>query len=265
MSWIDDRAHLRREQYRDARNLNARVRLHALYSTNVYGWFPWVMDHIDLPPCCSILELGCGSGDLWRANAARIPQGWRITLSDFSPGMLAQTRQNLAPLSRPFQWAVIDAAAIPLADGAVDAVIANHMLYHVPHRPQALSEIRRVLKPGGRFFASTIGQAHLRELDQLEKRFDPTIDDITAPSSRSFTLEDGAEQLAPWFNDISISRYPDALLVTQVAPLVDYILSTVKMDQARQASLAQFLAREMEQQGGAIYIRKDSGIFLARA
>ncbi len=149
MSWIDDRAHLRREQYRDARNLNARVRLHALYSTNAYGWFPWVMDHIDLPPCCSILELGCGPGDLWRANAARIPQGWRITLSDFSPGMLAQTRQNLAPLSRPFHWAVIDAAAIPLADGAVDAVIANHLLYHVPHRPQALSEIRRFIVANG--------------------------------------------------------------------------------------------------------------------
>jgi ubiquinone/menaquinone biosynthesis C-methylase UbiE len=264
MSWIVDQAHLRSQQYRDASNLNARMRLHALFSTNTYGWFPWVMDQIDLPPCCDILELGCGQGDLWRNNAGRIPEGWQITLSDFSPGMLQQAQQNLAPLPHPFLFAIIDATAIPLADGAMNAVIANHMLYHVPNRPRTLAEIRRVLKPGGRLFASTIGGEHLRELDTLEKRFDPTIDDINTPSTRSFTLENGAQQLTPWFSDISMSRYPDALLVTQVAPLVDYVLSTVKMDQQRREELAEFLAQEMKAQGGAFYIGKDSGIFRAR-
>ncbi len=265
MSWVVDQAHLRSDQYRDAGNLNARVRLHALYSTNPYGWFAWVMDQIDLPARCNILELGCGPGDLWRNNTARIPEGWHITLSDFSPGMLQQAQRNLASMSHPFQFALADAASIPLADGVMDAVIANHMLYHVPDRPRALREIRRVLKPGGRLFASTIGESHLRELDILEKRFDPTINDFNAPAMRSFTLDNGAQQLAPWFKDVSMSRYPDALLMTQVAPLVDYILSTVKMDQRRQVELAEFLAQEMQQQGGIIHIGKDSGIFRARA
>jgi ubiquinone/menaquinone biosynthesis C-methylase UbiE len=251
------------KQYKDSSNLDARINLHQRFSVNPYGWHRWVFDHFDLPSHCRILELGCGPGHLWMENLGRIPNGWEIVLSDIYAGMLDGARRNLEK-QRPFEFKVVDAQSIPCEDKSFDAVIANHMLYHVPNRPRTLAEIRRVLKPGGRLFASTIGGEHLRELDTLEKRFDPTIDDINTPSTRSFTLENGAQQLTPWFSDISMSRYPDALLVTQVAPLVDYVLSTVKMDQQRREELAELLAQEMKAQGGAFYIGKDSGIFRAR-
>ena len=55
---------------------------------------------------------------------------------------------------------VIDAQSIPFARWSFDAVIANSMLYHVPDRARALAEIQRILKPSGRFYASTIGEQH---------------------------------------------------------------------------------------------------------
>ena len=85
-------------------------------------------------------------------------------LSDFSEGMLEQARQNLKSSLSLFQFNVIDAQSIPFDNASFDIVIANHMLYHVPNRSKAFSEIKRVLKPSGRFYSSTGGCTHLKEL-----------------------------------------------------------------------------------------------------
>src|SRR5215831_6289489 len=71
-------------QYRDASRLDARVQLHAQYSTNTQGFHAWVLAHLHLPLACSVLEVGCGSGHLWLTNAQHLPTGWDITLSDLS-------------------------------------------------------------------------------------------------------------------------------------------------------------------------------------
>lgn len=151
MGKMSNQQYLLDEQYRDASNLNSRITLHERFSTNPYGIFRWIFDHFDLPAGAHILELGCGSGQLWLKNLDRIPSGWSITLSDFSPGMLEEARGNLSQSGHPFAFQVIDAQSIPIEDESFDAVIANHMLYHVPDRAVALAEVRRVLRPGGAY------------------------------------------------------------------------------------------------------------------
>ena len=100
-------------QYRDGRNLNARILLHQRLSTNPYGWFRWVFDQLNLPAQGRILELGCGAGTLWLENLDRIPPGWEITLSDFSAGMLTQAQANLGG-RRAFDFKEVDARSTPL-------------------------------------------------------------------------------------------------------------------------------------------------------
>ena len=60
---------------------------------------------------------------------------------------------------------------LDLAGASFNAVVANHMLYHVEDRPQALAEIRRVLKPGGKLFAATNSDSHLAKIRQLLDEF----------------------------------------------------------------------------------------------
>src|SRR5258706_10720793 len=151
MSKIADQDYLLNQQYRDASNLNARIQLHVRFSQNTYGWHRWVFDQLKASPQSRVLELGCGPGRLWSENAARIPPGWEITLSDFSPGMIAEAQRNLASAGHSFAFERVDAQSIPFADASFDMVIANHMLYHVPGRPEALAEIPRVLRSGWRF------------------------------------------------------------------------------------------------------------------
>jgi SAM-dependent methyltransferase len=85
------------------------------------------------------------------------------------------------------------------------------MLYHVPDRPKALSEIRRVLKDGGRINAATGGRDQFHELIAMVRRFDPGLVLWEGRGPDSFVLETGAEQLAPWFSEVTLHRYDDAL------------------------------------------------------
>jgi len=62
----------------------------------------------------------------------------------------------------------VDAQELPYADGCFDAVIANHMPFHVADRPTA-SVIRRVLAAVGRVYATTVGEPHMEELRVRKK------------------------------------------------------------------------------------------------
>ncbi len=252
-----------KRQYKDSAKVDARLSLHQRFSVNPYHWHPFVFDHLDLPPCCRILELGCGPGTLWEENLVRIPPGWEIILSDSSAGMLEKTRRRLEPL-RAFQFKVIDAQSIPYEDGSFEAVIANHMLYHVPDLSAALSEIRRVLKPGGRFFAATNGDRHMVELAELLVRFDPKMAGW-AQNCLPFRLENGQAELAPFFTDIHLYRYEDALEIPEAAPLMDYILSTsaAAVIGERLDMFRQFLSEEMAARGGRFHITKAAGLFVS--
>jgi SAM-dependent methyltransferase len=60
--------------------------------------------------------------------------------------------------------ACADATALPLRDGAADLTLAAHMLYHVPEPADALRELRRVTRPGGRVVLVLNGASHLLQL-----------------------------------------------------------------------------------------------------
>jgi SAM-dependent methyltransferase len=251
-------------QYKNATNLNARIRLHQLFSANKYGWQRWLFDQFKFPPQGRILELGCGAGNLWLENLNRIPAGLEIVLSDLSEGMLLQAQDNLKSHSHIFQFRVMDAQSIPADEHGFDLVIASHMLYHVPDRAKALSEIRRVLKPGGRFYASTIGSHHMKEIHDLVTRFDPQLAAWGVLPADSFGLENGSAQLHKYFTNVLLVRYLDALLVTDAALLTDYILSgRIELTADRQIDLANFVSQTLQAGAGNYFVTKDSGLFEA--
>ena len=264
MSKFTDQQYLKSDQYRDSSNLDARVAIHQRFSTNPYGWFKWVFDTLlKLPENAKILELGCGHGLLWKENISRIPDGWNITLSDLSSGMLDAAWRNLVVTGRAFQFKEIDAQSIPFEDETFDAVIANHMLYHVPDRPKAIAEIKRILKSGGRLIATTIGQNHLKEIANWIRYVSPASDFESFGSP--FTLENGLEQLEQFFSQVTVSRYSDNLDVTEVKPIIAFILSTSHAAEIIEEELAK-LEIELEQElkeKSKIFIQKDSGMFEA--
>ena len=264
MSKLTDQQYLKTDQYRDPTNLDARVVIHQRFSTNSYGWFKWAFDILlELPEDAKILELGCGHGLLWKENADRIPAGWNITLSDLSSGMLDAAWRNLVVTGRAFQFKEIDAQSIPFEADTFDAVIANHMLYHVPDRPKAIAEIKRVLKPGGRLIATTVGEHHMKEMMGWYARVH--VSKVWESFANPFTLENGFEQLKPYFPNASVSRYEDNLEITEIEPIMAYIHSGIRTSELSKEELAK-LQQDLEielKAKGKILVSKDSGLFEA--
>ncbi|MDQ3327660.1 MAG: class I SAM-dependent methyltransferase [Chloroflexota bacterium] len=265
-----------RKQYDNSANLGARAALHQRYSTNPYPWFRWLFDQLDLPSDARVLELGSGPGTLWVENQDRVPDGWRVTLTDLSAGMVDEACGKLHEGMNHVAFQVADAQNLPFANATLDAVIASHMLYHVPDRQRALREIARVLVPGGELYAATNGASNLDRIKTLKRTYFPRYA-ATDEESRleGFTLENGAAQVREVFPDVALRRYRDALVVTEAEPLVAYILSTMFAQAAQRdlspedfAGIVDALRRELTEElahDGAIRIAKEMGIFVAVA
>ncbi len=256
--------YLLNDQYKDAANLNARIQLHERFGTNPYDWQRWVFDQIQAKPRSRVLEIGCGPARLWLNNFDRIPKNWHITLSDFSPGMLHEAQHNLQAVRHDFTFQQFDAQAIPFKEKSFDIVIANHMLYHVPDLHKALSEIRRVLTPKGRFYAATNGLAHLHEIGDIVRRVEPSYRRGLVPRD-AFNLEHGGEDLSRWFSRVTVRVMDDGLAVTETEPLIAFILSLPVQSFMTDEKL-QRLRESIEQDiqaHGAIHITRSTGIFEA--
>lgn len=173
--------------------------------------------------------------------------------------MLTEARENLADVCHPFTFAVADVQAIPFPDDSFDMVIANHMLYHAPDIPAALAEIRRVLKAGGRFYASTLAGDYMREFELFLPR--------RQPAHLSFNLDNGADLLAERFEYVTLHHYDNTLDVAEAEPLIAYLVSmtpqsAIELQERIYRDVAPLVQRALEARG-EVRLTASSGLFEA--
>ncbi len=251
-----------RAQYGDDRNLSERIKLHNLYSTNPQGYVPWLFEKYRFAEGDRILELGCGNANQWTGNLDRLPAGCHLTLTDLSEGMVEAVRVKFAGRGHVTVLRA-DISHVPFPDGAFDAVIANHMLYHVPDLDGALSEVARALKPGGRFYAATNGSNGIHAyLNRALRAVNPG---AAAFDDFSFSLQNGGEILKRHFGRVERHDYPDSLRVTVTEDWMDWIRSALSMSNLSEGDLAGLAAHfeAIRRREGAIAIPKESGLFIA--
>jgi ubiquinone/menaquinone biosynthesis C-methylase UbiE len=97
-----------------------------------------------------VLDLACGTGVVARAVAPLVGGEGCVTALDLRPGMLAVASSLPAPDGAPIEWVEGDALALAFEDGSLDLVLCQQGLQFFPDKGKAVSEMRRVLAPGGR-------------------------------------------------------------------------------------------------------------------
>lgn len=247
------------KQYKTAENLNIRISIHHKYSTNKQPFGDWIVSHYAIRPGDRILELGCGTGSMWVDHLHLLCGGARLTLTDFSAGMLETAKQNL--ISENVGFAQVDIQDIPYPDASFDVVIANMMLYHVPDLHKGLSQVRRVLKPGGTFYCATYGVHGIMEYitELLRDRH------VSGSIGTSFTLQNGADSLSRHFKNVQRLDREDGLAISNIEDFADYIYSMsglTNMEAVPREDLLTVLDSNVE--NGVLYVPKEYGMFICR-
>jgi ubiquinone/menaquinone biosynthesis C-methylase UbiE len=107
-----------------------------------------LFDRYGLSGDFSILDVGCGTGEITRRLAQRYPQA-RLLGLDILEGNLRLARRDSEAYGERIRYETGDAFALKQADASVDLLVCRHMSQAVPEFPRVLAEFRRVLRPGG--------------------------------------------------------------------------------------------------------------------
>ena len=248
-----------KQQYATANNLYTRISIHDKYSTNKMGFGNWIVSNYKIDKGMKVLELGCGTGDMWKNRESLISHCSKLILSDFSEGMITTTKENVGNYDN-IEYKVLDIQNIPYEDETFDIVIANMMLYHVPDIYKGLAEVRRVLKKGSCFYCATYGEHGITAY--LSKILDTY--DIEDNLNKNFTLQNGYNILSKSFSNIEKLEYIDSLAVTNIDDMVDYIYSLSSMTSLNNVpkhTIKTILMQNLT--NGILNVPKEYGMFIA--
>ncbi len=247
-------------QYASSGSLDIRIGFHGRYSVNKTGFGSWLISGYEIEEGMKVLELGTGTGEMWAGHDDLIAKCGRLVLSDFSEGMLDTARKNVKEHEN-VEYRRIDIQNIPFEDGSFDVVIANMMLYHVPDIEKALSEVRRVLTDDGVFYSATYGEHNFNDIiagwfGLAGENYEP---------NHLFTLQNGGDILGKEFADVKVLRYRDALHVTNIDDLADYLQSLKALHGIGTMERDRILeVLSLHEEGGAIDLPKEYGTFISR-
>ena len=192
---------MEREGWSDAARAARYVELFASASDQAIDS---LLDAVGTEPNGKALDLCCGQGN---ASKALIGRGCRVVGVDFSPAMLAIAREQ-APNARFIEG---DAQDLPFGDGEFDAVVSNLGVCHVPDQSRVLSEVRRVLRPGGRFAMTVwcgpdVSPCFEVIYGAIKAHGSPDVSAPPGPDFHQFARRDVAEELlsAAGFSDVQL-------------------------------------------------------------
>jgi ubiquinone/menaquinone biosynthesis C-methylase UbiE len=103
---------------------------------------------LQLKPAMRVLEVACGTGIVTRKLLGRIPGDATLVATDLSEQMIAIAEQRVSPDPR-LAWQPADALSLPFDAASFDAVVCQFGVMFFPDKAKGLTEMRRVLKPGG--------------------------------------------------------------------------------------------------------------------
>ncbi|HEY3332836.1 MAG TPA: methyltransferase domain-containing protein [Capsulimonadaceae bacterium] len=122
-----------------------------------YWWFigrrnliATLLGDLKLPTNIDILDIGCGTG----AMLDQLDTFGEVTGADFSPEALSFCRQRGKRMGKEYRLVRADVRSLPFADDSFDVVTAMDIIEHIDRDKDAMAEILRVLKPGGRLLAT---------------------------------------------------------------------------------------------------------------
>ena len=197
-----------------------------------------------------ILDVGCGLGDPLLPVGPTIFDDGSVVGGDLSLHQLRSIVERSGP-TNPVRVARFDAARLPFRSRSVAAVLARHMLYHVPDPRVAAGEVARVLTADGMLVATTNSSCSRPELQDTHRQAVRHLGGTDVPRmSRNFDAETGATKLTGSFTHVAALPWSGVLDFPDLQAVLSYYRSTAYFrmafdDEDQRESLAEEVARRL--------------------
>jgi ubiquinone/menaquinone biosynthesis C-methylase UbiE len=243
-----------------AKNLENRIAIYS-YSTNPESWFSFLSSNISavIGKCPKILDVGAGTGELWKNVTFSSPTDLRLV--DFSTAMCVKL-QALNIHNADVQVVQCDAANLPFEEKTFDILIASHLLHHVQSPSACLLEFARVLKPGGFIFISLGNDSsYVNELIALSHKLGRS---RSANEHNRITAETAKKEMEKDFKDIKEKVYVGDLEVPTVKPVLDYLDSLPDgiMKEGERKMALDIIGKEIAEKG-SFKVHNSRSLFIA--
>jgi len=171
-----------------------------------------------------ILDIGSGTGALLKKMSAIYPES-RLTGLDMAYGMSIESHERLAGNSR-IEFITADAEQLPIMDESFDLVLSTSTFQWLERLEPAFSELRRVLKPGGRFCFALFGS---RTLFELRGAYRNAVDIVgRGASDRTHSFKNSDDVSAALGISGLESEYLASELEVEIHPDVPHLLRSVR-------------------------------------
>lgn len=205
-------------EYDDATSLQVRIATHLNHSERLDDPGDAVLAALGLAGTEDLADIGCGDAR-FLADLHATGHAGRLVGVDASPTMVA------AAAAIPGVTAIRgDAQRLPFRDGEFDICTARHMLYHVPDPLTALSEVRRITRPGG---SVAVVVNHARTCDRTRQLVEVHARNygLTPPDgmiNHAVTSDTLPDMMQDVFGNATIETHDNALVFGDPQPLIAF-------------------------------------------
>lgn len=156
-----------------------------------------VVEYAQIEPGTAVLDIACGRGACLFPASERVGKMGHVVGIDLAAGMITELRKQIASLILPqVEVRQMDAENLQFLSASFDTVLCGFALFFFPNQNQALSEILRVLKPGGIFSTSTFGEQDKRWvwLGELMQKYKEKLDSRPSVSIKDLETKEEIEE-----------------------------------------------------------------------
>ena len=213
MTDFTDARRLQDDAYRDSAKLTDRQSIYR-YRPAGPDFHDRVVELVDWSGVRRLADVGCGNSVYIDRVLDRLAPSATVVAVDLSVGMLQTVTHTTGRIAA-------DVQRLPVATSALDALMAMHMLYHLPDIAAGVRELRRVVRPGGQVIVATNGDRHLQELAHLMAR--------PVRSTTRFGLDAAEDLLGETFESVERHDMDTVLEVPDPGAVAAYLRSTVSL------------------------------------
>ena len=222
-------------EYQETTNdLQTRIDIHGKYGGRDID--QWMLDLLKLQPGIKILDVGCGSGKQCFSFYHFLQGQAEIYGGDVNQDLLNQARENNAKMGNPVTFGELNFnQPFPYGDNGFDLASCCFAIYYAENIPFTISEMHRVLKPGGRLFTTGPMPANKQLFyDIIREATGKPIPPMPGSSRYSTEIYGSIEKL---FSSVEIHLFENPLTFESVDPFLAYTRASLSEDRKLWTSL----------------------------